>query len=592
MPEGKAAPALPRKAPHGSFWDQGRIGFRCQITLLNGKRYRAFLRMPDGTKVTNVADVHGAMVRLCIKLVKEERVDPKNGIVVRYLPARGENIVTLPSREPVDDDEQIEIPSAMHDEIASFTRTMWRATPENARDLLRRLAPELYRVLGVVKTEQPAQYAIACQATVDALHEVADHHGIDHDDAQLIFAEAKKDAAERASDSGPNEAEGTAKTQATENGSLITCRASEVTPERIEWIWPGRIARGKHTAIAGDPGAGKSQVMISIAAAVTNGEEFPCGEGRAQVAGNVVILAAEDGVGDTIVPRLHAAGADLGRVHIVKGVLDKNITRMFNLQDDLQKLREKVAELGDVQLIGIDPVSSYLGRGVDSHKNAELRAVLEPVGRLAEETRAAVLSVTHFSKAASSGASTKALYRFIGSLAFVAAPRIAFAVIEDQDDRSRRLFLHVKNNLARPPQGLAFRLEQSIVDGGIVASRVAWDSQPVSMTADQAIGAEGDGEPTAKDDAISFLREALAGGAVAVPELEQSARDAGYLGPGQSISQSKPFRCARELLAIRPFQQKGKKSGGWFWALPVHRVPSDASDAPIKGRASDGAEGI
>jgi AAA domain len=77
--------------------------------------------------------------------------------------------------------------------------------------------------------------------------------------------------------------------------ALITSRASEVAPQRIDWIWPGRIARGKHTTIAGDPGAGKSQVMISIIAAVTTGGELPCREGNAPL-GSVIILAAEDGV--------------------------------------------------------------------------------------------------------------------------------------------------------------------------------------------------------------------------------------------------------------------------------------------------------
>lgn len=229
--------------------------------------------------------------------------------------------------------------------------------------------------------------------------------------------------------------------------ALITCRASDVTPEKIEWIWPGRIACGKHTTIAGDPGTGKSQVMISIIAAVTTGGKLPCSEGYAPL-GSVIILAAEDGVADTIVPRLLAAGANVERVHIVTAVRVGNGTRTFNLQADLKMLEQKIGDVGDVGLVCIDPISSYLGK-VDSHKNAELRAVLEPVGRMAEDARVGILSVTHFSKGGA-GASTKALYRFIGSIAFTAAPRAAFVVVEDPDDKDRRLFLHGKNNLAKP----------------------------------------------------------------------------------------------------------------------------------------------
>ena len=101
--------------------------------------------------------------------------------------------------------------------------------------------------------------------------------------------------------------------------SLISRRASEITPERVEWLWPGRIARGKHTCIAGEPGTGKSQLSIAIAAAISTGGEWPCGEGRAPL-GSVIVLSAEDGAADTIVPRLTAAGANLDRIHIVSAV--------------------------------------------------------------------------------------------------------------------------------------------------------------------------------------------------------------------------------------------------------------------------------
>jgi putative DNA primase/helicase len=373
--------------------------------------------------------------------------------------------------------------------------------------------------------------------------------------------------------------------------ALITSRASEVAPQRIDWIWPGRIARGKHTTIAGDPGAGKSQVMISIIAAVTTGGELPCREGNAPL-GSVIILAAEDGVADTIVPRLLAAGADLKRVHIVTAVRAANGTRTFNLQADLDMLEQKIAAIGDVCLVCIDPISSYLGQ-VDSHKNAELRAVLEPVGRMAENARVGILSVTHFSKGGA-GTSTKALYRFIGSIAFTAAPRAAFVVLEDPDDKDRRLFLHGKNNLAKPAQGLAFRLAQVFVgkEEDILASYVVWDGQPVSTTADEALGVSAKGELTATDDATEFLRTVLSDGPVAVPNLEENARAAGYLRPEQSLSQSKPFRSARKDLGIRPYQPKGVKAGGWFWALPERHMPPEASDALQNKGASDIPEGI
>src|SRR5438045_1332400 len=103
--------------------------------------------------------------------------------------------------------------------------------------------------------------------------------------------------------------------------SLVSRCASEIPPEKIEWVWPGRLARGKHTCIAGEPGTGKSQLSIAIIAAVTTGGEWPCDEGRAPH-GSAVVLSAEDGASDTIVPRLLAAGADRSRVHVVSAVYD------------------------------------------------------------------------------------------------------------------------------------------------------------------------------------------------------------------------------------------------------------------------------
>ena len=313
--------------------------------------------------------------------------------------------------------------------------------------------------------------------------------------------------------------------------SLISRCAAEIEPKPVEWIWSGRIARGKHSSIAGEPGTGKSQLAIKIAAAVTTGGEWPCSEGRAPL-GSVIIMSAEDGEADTIVPRLKAAGADLTKVHIVTAVCSEGRRgrRAFNLQADLDLLEAKIGEIGDFALVIIDPVSSYMGR-TDSHKNAEVRGVLEPVGEMAERMRVAVLSITHFCKAGA-GTTIKALHKFIGSIAFVGAPRAAFAVLEDSNDKDRRFFLHAKNNLAPPPQGLVFRLEQTLIgDGGkvIVASYVNWEREPITMTANEALAAEAvsNESRTASAEAERFLLELLASGPVPAKEVKTEAEAAG-----------------------------------------------------------------
>ena len=188
---------------------------------------------------------------------------------------------------------------------------------------------------------------------------------------------------------------------------------------------------------------------------------WPCNEGRAPV-GNVIILNAEDGADDTIVPRLIAAGADLKRVHIVSAVMqeDGKGRRSFNLQADLALLEKKIAEIGDVALVIIDPISSYMGK-TDSHKNAEVRSALEPASEMAERMKVAILSITHFSKTGA-GNNGKALHRFIGSIAFVGAPRAAFAVIQDTDNEGRMLLLQWKTALRGEQSGSHENLSNSL----------------------------------------------------------------------------------------------------------------------------------
>jgi putative DNA primase/helicase len=343
--------------------------------------------------------------------------------------------------------------------------------------------------------------------------------------------------------------------------ALISRCASDIEPEPVEWLWPGRIARGKHTCIAGEPGTGKSQLSIAIIGAITTGGAWPCGEGQAPL-GSVIILSAEDGEADTIVPRLMAAGADLSKIHIITAVRseDGKGRRAFNLQADLDLLERKIVETGDVALVTVDPISSYLGK-TDSHKNAEVRGVLEPIGEMAERMRVAVLSITHFSKAGAGNTTTRALHKFIGSIAFVGAPRAAFAVIEDADDKDRRLFLHAKNNLAAPPQGLAFRLVQTIVGEpgkGIVASCVKWEAMPVTMTADAALASDSGEVRNARAEAKDFLQEVLADGPVPVSEVNDQADALGIA--------EKTLKRARAELNVKA--AKIEFSGGWTLSLP------------------------
>jgi putative DNA primase/helicase len=257
-------------------------------------------------------------------------------------------------------------------------------------------------------------------------------------------------------------------------------------------------------------------------------------------------------------------------VHIVSAVAtpDGNGRRTFNLQSDIKLLEDKIAVIGDVLLVVIDPISSYLGK-VDSHKNAEVRSVLEQLTEMADRTKVAVLSITHFSKVGAGSNTRKALHRFMGSIAFTGAPRVCFAVIEDPEDADRRLFLYVKGNVSAVPQGLAFRLEQTIVADNIVACRVAFETEPVTITADQAVAAEAAGSEhqNAIAEAEEFLTDVLAGGPVPQKDVKADAEGAGLSWA--------TVRRAKDRLGIKP--HKSGMDGPWVWARP--KVLKSAEDA-------------
>lgn len=340
-------------------------------------------------------------------------------------------------------------------------------------------------------------------------------------------------------------------------GPVLT-RLSDVQPEPIAWLWAGRIALGKLTLIAGDPGLGKSFLLLDTAARVSTGAGWPDRPGERFDPGGVVLLSAEDGVADTIRPRLDAAGADVSRIvalEAVRMIGDHGRPagqRLFDLSRDIPALEMAIRSVEDCRLVVIDPVTAYLG-GVDSHKNAETRWVLAPLSAIAERHRVAMVAVTHLNKSGGG----PAIYRAMGSLAFAAAARAAWAVSKDKDDPRRRLLLPIKNNIAPDTGGLAFRIEPLGVDGCPV---VEWEPDPVNVSADEALSSDRDSdERTERDDAAEWLADLLAHGPRAARDVERDARDAGY-----SIS---TVRRAKAVLGV--VSRKPAFGGPWEWTLPA-----------------------
>ena len=245
-------------------------------------------------------------------------------------------------------------------------------------------------------------------------------------------------------------------------------------------------------------------------------------------------------------------------------------------------------------LIAIDPVSAYMGKA-DGHGNVETRNVLEPIAEMAARLRIAVVAITHLNKG---GAGNQGVMeRFQGSIAFIAAARAGFAIIADEENEGRVLFLQVKNNLAPMQKGLAFRCLQKIVGEDIVASFVDFENEHVTQTADEALSAteqrSGTDGATAKEQAVEFLQTILTDGPVPALDIEREAVAAGLHEDGKPIGQNKPLRDAKKRLGIVTKREGFGRGAKYRWEMPpASWMPSNSMDAHSQDRASMDQEGI
>ena len=353
---------------------------------------------------------------------------------------------------------------------------------------------------------------------------------------------------------------------------IVFLTSSEIVSKPIDWLWKDKIAKGKVTLIAGDPGLGKSQVSLFLASIVSKGGMFP-GEAKAEQ-GRVILFSAEDDAEDTINPRLQACEADQTRVHIFSTVKRKGKDQFFDLSEDIDLLEKSLQSMKDVSLIVVDPITAFLG-ATDSHVNAEVRALLSKLSKIASAYRIAVVVVTHLNK--STGGS--AMNKITGSLAFVAAARAAYMVIKDDNDESRRLFLPVKNNLAEDKSGYAFSIE-SVQFGDIKTSRVKWEKDSVQTSVNEALhNNEGDRGGVSKatvDWLEDYLRKHPEG--VSFDEVKREADREG-------ISRRTLYR-AEKFSFIEKVPQGGRKPHLWKLAWEEQKGKEDLDtinpdDVPI-----------
>ncbi|VTR97593.1 kaic family protein : Uncharacterized protein OS=Pirellula staleyi (strain ATCC 27377 / DSM 6068 / ICPB 4128) GN=Psta_2746 PE=4 SV=1: AAA_25 [Tuwongella immobilis] len=320
---------------------------------------------------------------------------------------------------------------------------------------------------------------------------------------------------------------------------------------------------GRITVLSGRPGCGKTFLTMFLAATVTRGGDWPDGRGTAPQ-GSVLILNAEDDPNDTLSPRLFAANADMQKVHLLKGVTvkqkDGNSSQLAVDLTNVDKIQEAIRQLEDCRLCVIDPIGSYLGHNVDSHRDNEVRSVLTPLGNLANELEVAVLMVCHNRKAASDFADDSVL----GSRGFTGIARAAWHLYSDQNDpsKSRKLLLPGKNNLAENQFGLAFRIEKSEIGTPILR----WEDGDVQQSADDYVAAKPTDrkkrgpEPSKRVECMRWLAQQLAAGPVEAKTIEIRASEAGYTW--------KTVRNAYQCLGVQSIKASGP-NGSWSWRLPT-----------------------
>jgi RecA-family ATPase len=346
---------------------------------------------------------------------------------------------------------------------------------------------------------------------------------------------------------------------------------ANVHPESVSWVWPARVPVGKLTVLDGDPGVTKSTLAVEMAAHVSTGRPWPDRQPCPQ--GDVLVLSAEDGLADTIRPRLDAAGGDPSRVHALTGV---------RYLDDDGELRERPVTLADIGPIGdairahgvtlliIDVLMAYLPGGTDSHRDQDVRSVLARLAALAEDTGCAVLLLRHLNKTAGGNP----LYRGGGSIGIVGAARSGLLVAVDPEDDARRVLTTTKCNLAPEPQSLAYRVAEA--DNGVAC--IVWDGTSTHRASDLLDRREDDDERSERHEAVEWLLDYLArnGGEVRAGD---ATRDAARDGIAKTT-----LHRARRRAGVGSV--KSGLHGGWVWRLDQPRFHQGSEGSSPQDRES------
>ncbi len=326
-----------------------------------------------------------------------------------------------------------------------------------------------------------------------------------------------------------------------QNVELKLIHMEDVVSKEVEWLWYPYIPYGKITIIEGDPGEGKTTLVLKLAAALSRGLPLPCDDDKEYEPIHIIYQTAEDGIEDTIKPRLEKAGADCSMIRVIDET-DKELS----MTDD--RLEQAIIET-KARLIILDPIQAYIGATVDMHRANEIRPVLKHLGIIAEKHNCAIILIGHMNKASGS----KSTYRGLGSIDIQATARSVLLVARLRDKPNIRIMAHDKSSLAPAGDAIGFEMTE---DNGMVCIG------PYDITIDELLsGNEGRGKKKL-DIAENFIKEYFGSNKV-IPSNEIMMEAA-----KRSIKRN-TLLSAKKKLGITSDKEKAEDGTiYWIWVMP------------------------
>jgi hypothetical protein len=329
----------------------------------------------------------------------------------------------------------------------------------------------------------------------------------------------------------------------------------QIQPAHVSWLWEPYLARGKLAILDGDPGTGKSFFVCDLAARLSRGGPLPDGQALPRPIASL-LLNAEDNVQDTVWHRLEAAGADKAKVVSLNGLGAGYDTPFTQFPRDLDVLYRVIRE-HQIGFVSIDPMMAFFPPEVQANNDQCIRQALTPLADLAAQTGACVMLTRHLNKAGG----PRAIYRGSGSIGIIGAIRTGLFLAVHPEERDKRLLAMSKTNIGVMGPSLEFRLKE--VEP--VGTAVEWLGESDYSANDLCAPPREAKPPRAREEAVAWLQEFLAGGPRKATEVFEAGKQAGH--------SARTLERAKE--AVGATSEKVTRGGRseWYWAIPGQRRP-------------------